>query len=224
MTTAVATEEPTLCVTERYTLADLIDRLGGVSLDRILARPAPGTATEEDLLEAERGCDRIYELVDGVLVEKALAFRESIRALALGALLREFVIPRHLGVITGADGTMRLFPGLIRVPDVAFTSWERLPGGKIPDEPIASVVPDLAIEVISKSNTPGEMKRKRADYFSTGVRMVWEIDPRTRTIAVYRPEGEPIVLESSQSLDGGDILAGFAVEVDRLFAELDREG
>ena len=70
-----------------------------------------------------------------------------------------------------------LFRGLVRIPDVAFTSWERLPGRRVPPEPIPELAPDLAVEVLSQSNTEAEMTRKRGEYFAAGVRLVWLVDP-----------------------------------------------
>ena len=120
--------------------------------------------------------------------------------------------------------TVRLFPGLVRVPDVAFASWDRFPDRKLPEEPIPSLAPDLVIEVLSKSNTRAEMKRKRGEYFAVGVRVVWEVEPKRRTVSVYTPDGAVTVLKASQRLEGGDVLPGFALELSELFAELDRRG
>jgi Uma2 family endonuclease len=210
-------------IAEPPMLDELIARLG-VPLSRILAQPPPGTATEADLLEAERRYGRLYELVDGVLVEKAMGYRESILACALSRILGIFVVAKNLGVVSGADGSVRLFPGLVRVPDVAFASWNRFPQGKIPDDAIPTLAPDLAIEVLSKSNTPAEMKRKRRDFFDAGVRMVWEVNLDRRNVSVFTPKGKVTVLNSSQRLDGGDILPGFVLELGELFGELDRHG
>ena len=88
------------------TLADLLERLGGIAPDRVRFRPPPGTATEQDVIEIERRENRLCELVDGVLVEKPMRYRESLLAGALLAFLREFVVPRNLGLVTGADGLM----------------------------------------------------------------------------------------------------------------------
>ena len=63
-----------------------------------------------------------------------MGLRESLLAGVLLALLRAFVIPRNLGLVTGADGMLRLFPGLVRAPDVAFISWDHIPGGRVPEE------------------------------------------------------------------------------------------
>src|ERR1700675_2673491 len=141
------------------TLADLLEHLGGISPKRVRFRPAPGTATEKDVLAIHDREGRLYELVDGVLVEKAMGFGESLLACALIEVLRGFVRPRNLGLVTGEAGMMRLMAGLVRIPDVAFISWGRLPNRRVPTEPIPDLAPDLAVEVLSVGNTPGEMAR-----------------------------------------------------------------
>lgn len=90
------------------TLADLRKRLGGISLDRIWFHPAPGTATEKDVIEVENRENRLCELVDGALVEKAMGFDEARLALRLGRLIDTFVDQNDLGVCVGADGMMRI--------------------------------------------------------------------------------------------------------------------
>jgi Uma2 family endonuclease len=206
------------------TLQDLVEQLGNIPLSRVLVRPPLSLATEADLLDAQQRYNRLYELVDGVLVEKGMGYLESLLALALAGFLRDFVNPRNLGLVSGADGTVRLFPGLVRIPDVAFASWDRFPDRKVPEKPIPSLAPDLVIEVLSESNTPAEMERKRGEYFGAGVRMVWEVDPEPRTVTVYTPDGTVTVLDASRRLEGGDVLPGFALELRELFAELDRHG
>ena len=111
---------------------------------------------------------------------------------------------------------------LVRLPDVAYVSWSRLPGGRIPTEPVFGLAPDLAVEVLSASNTPGEMRRKRREYFDAGVRLVWIVDPVARTVAVYTKPAEPSIVSANAVLDGGDVLPGFALPLADLFAELDR--
>ena len=106
------------------TVADLLQRLGDVPPERVRLHPTPGKATERDLLGPN---GRLCELVEGVLVEKAMGYDESLLAMELGAILHGFVKRYRLGEVTGADGTMRLMPGLVRIPDVAFTSRKRLP-------------------------------------------------------------------------------------------------
>src|SRR4051812_41525064 len=107
------------------TVADLLERLGGIPGDRVRLDPLPGKATEKDVLRVQKQEDRLYELVDGTLVEKAMGVLESSLALILGKLLGLFLDRHDLGFLTGADGTFGLMPGLVRIPDLAFTAWSR---------------------------------------------------------------------------------------------------
>ncbi|MBC8116380.1 MAG: Uma2 family endonuclease [Candidatus Saccharimonas sp.] len=210
---------------EIETLAELVERLGGIPLDRIRFHPAPGTATEKDVITAlEAPRKRICELIDGVLVEKAMGYRESVLASLLIELLNAWVRPRNLGLVSSPDGTLRLWAGRVRIPDVAFTSWDRMPGRKRPTKPIPELSPDLAVEVLSESNTYGEMQLKLADYFAASVRLVWIVDPELRTVEVHAGSGQMTLLRQDDTLDGGAVLPGFAVPLKDLFAELDRQG
>jgi Uma2 family endonuclease len=206
------------------TLADLLDRLGGVPLERIRFRPSPGTATVADVIEAQRQEGKLCELVEGVLLEKAVGYNESSLAVFLAGLLNAFVIPRNLGLVTGPAGTVELGTDLVRIPDVAFTHWDRLPGRHRPATPVPAVAPNLAVEVLSRSNTPGEMAVKRQDYFTAGVELVWKIDSDARTVAVYTSVADATHLASGDVLDGGQVLPGFTLALQQLFGELDRHG
>jgi Uma2 family endonuclease len=206
------------------TLADLLEQLGDIAPERVRLRPPPGTATEQDVLEVHARTGRLCELVDGVLVEKGMGFRESLLACVLITLLSNFVRPRNLGLVTGESGMMRLAAGLVRIPDVAFISWERLPDRRVPSEPIPGLAPDIAIEVLSQSNTRREMARKRQEYFAAGVRLVWQVDPVTRTVEVYTTPEQYTLLHETDALEGGAALPGFVLALREVFAELDRQG
>jgi Uma2 family endonuclease len=204
------------------TLADLINRLGGIPLERIRYTPLPGTATVEDVVRVEASENRLCELVDGVLVEKAMGFRESLLAMAIGQYLRQFVTPANLGLVTGSDGMMQLFKGLVRIPDVSFVSWSNVPGGKVPDNPVPLLAPDLAVEVLSRTNTAGEMRLKRQEFFSAGTRLVWLVDPERRVVTAYTSPDESREYREGELLDGGEVLPAFKLSLRDLFAELDR--
>jgi Uma2 family endonuclease len=206
------------------TLADLLEQLGDIAPARVRFRPLPGTATETDVLAIHDREDRLYELVDGVLVEKAMGFRESLLAGMLIEILRGFVRARNLGLVTAPDGMMCLAAGLVRIPDVAFISWDRFPNRRVPTEPIPNVAPDLAVEVLSAGNTPGEMARKRQDYFAAGAQAVWQVDLHTRTVQVFTAPEQSTVLHEAQTLEGGTVLPGFTLPLQELFSELDRQG
>jgi Uma2 family endonuclease len=185
--------------------------------------PAPGTATEKDVLHLLNTEGRLYELVDGVLVEKVIGFKESAIALVLGTYLNAYAQQGDLGFVTGPDGTVRLWKGLVRIPDVSFVSWSQLPERYYPTEPIPDLAPDLAVEVLSEGNTAGEMKQKVKEYFDAGVRLVWLIDPATRTATVYTSPDDSRRLTEGDVLDGGDVLPGFRLPLKQLFARLKPE-
>jgi len=209
---------------EIETVSDLLERLGDIPPDRVRMKPSPGTATLQDVIQVNDRVGRLCELVDGTLVEKAVGYKESALAVAIAAVIRSFVEARNLGIVTGADGMVRLFPGLVRGPDVAFVSWDRIPDRRMPDEPIPHLVPNLAVEVLSKGNTPKEMTRKRREYFKAGVELVWIVDPKTRQVHVYNSPDDSATLNESDSVTGDSILPGFTLSLSKLFAELDRLG
>ena len=210
--------------TTPHARADLLDRLGGIAAERVWSGPGPGAATEDDLLRAHEHEGRLCELVDGVLVEKAMGFRESLLAGALIEALRGFVRQHNLGLVTAPDGMMRLAVGLVRVPDVVFISWDRLPERRVRAMPIPDLVPELAVEMLSAGNTAGEMARKRREYFAAGARLVWLVDPEARTIAVYDSPRRSTLLRHRDTLSGGAVLPGFSLSLAELFAELERQG
>jgi len=193
------------------TLADLQKRLGDIPLARIWFHPAPGTATEKDVIEAENRENRLCELVDGTLVEKAVGFEESRLAWRLGHLVGLYLDQNDLGICVGADGMMRIAPGLVRIPDLSFITWDKLPGRESPTDPIPDLAPDLAVEVLSEGNTKPEMARKVQEYFEAGVRLVWLIDPKKRTARVFSGLDQSVLVRANQALDGGDVLPGFVL-------------
>jgi Uma2 family endonuclease len=203
------------------TLAGVLDRIGNVPLDRVLWTPRPGTATEEDVVRLADGEPKqLVELVDGVLVEKPTGNREALLAMTFGSILLTFVRARKLGVVAGPDAIVRTGDGRRRLPDAYFTPWDRLPSrtahlGRVADYPI-----DLAVEILSDSNTRAEMAAKRREYFGSGTRLVWEVDPVARTMSVYETPPDPDVcrtLGPADVLDGGAVLAGFTLPLYELF-------
>ena len=93
-----------------------------------------------------------------------------------------------------------------------------IPDRKIPADSIPPLVPDSAIEVLSKCNTPGEMWRKLHDYFTAGMRLVWTVEPRKQTARTYTTEDQFNEIDENGSLSGGDILPGFKLSLSELFA------
>ncbi len=206
------------------TIADLLHRLGGIPASRVRLIPTPGTATEKDVIAVHDRTNRLCELVDGVLVEKVMGFDESIYTRLLAGALLKYLERHDLGKLVDADGMVRLFPGLVRIADVAFISWKRFPKKTRKRGEIPTVAPDLVVEVLSKGNTRREMKRKLDEYFRAGVLMVWYVDPKRRTVTVFTDRGHSILLEEDDQLEGGDILPGFTISIKDWFAEAERTG
>ena len=177
-------------------------------------------ATEADVERQGDIGERCCELIDGVLLERTTGIPESMVAVTLARYLAAFVQKRRLGLVTGAEGTMRMAPGLILIPDVAFISFDRCPAGKVTRKPIPNLVPDLAVEVLSKNNTRQEMEHKLRYYFRVGVRLVWYVDVAKRTVRVRRGTGKSTRLAEPAVLDGGNVLPGFKLPLRKLFADL----
>ncbi|MEM6364490.1 MAG: Uma2 family endonuclease [Planctomycetota bacterium] len=210
---------PVLSISMQDRLADL----GDVSPSRVRHDPTPGSATIEDVIRLHAAEGRLYEMVDRTLVEKAKGWQESLLAMVLVQWLNNFLDENRLGVATGPDGMTRLFDDTVRGPDVAFVAWDRLPLGRLPDQPIPDLVPNFVIEVLSIENTRGEMPRKRREYFHAGVQLAWFVDPRGRTVAIFTSADDYVVHDETAIVDGGDVLPGWNVELAKLFAKLDQK-
>jgi len=202
-----------------WTVADLQERLGGIPAERIHLYPWPGLATENDVLEIHARTGLLCELVDGILVEKPMGFYESAVAAVIIHFLRNYLERQNLGIVGGEAGMLKILQGRIRIPDVSFIRWDRLPEGRVP---VPAVSPDLAVEVLSKSNTEREIQDKLDEYFAGGTRLAWIIDPQARTARIYHAPDECTAVDATGSLTGGEVLPGFELKLRDLFAELDR--
>ena len=213
-----------MVATESETVAELIERLGGIPAERIRLKPAPGTATEDDVIRWLDGPNkRLFELIDGVLVEKAVGMREAILATWLSHRLTGYCDQTGAGVIVGADGPYRLRLGLVRYPDVSFVSWDRVPGDEFPEDPIAAVIPDLAVEVLSESNTSAEIELKLDHYFDAGVRSAWIIDPKKQSAVLYGSRTRSKEIGIDGDLTAPKVLPGFRLPLREVFASLRRK-
>lgn len=135
----------------------------------------------------------------------------------LGARLVDYVERNDLGLVTGLDAffLLKREPRVVRGADVAFVAKERL------TEPLQYGVwvlaPDLVVEVRSRSDRSGKIKAKIADYMEAGVRLLWVVDPKTKTVAQYRPGQAEQTFGAEDVLDGEDVLPGFRCAVGTLF-------
>jgi Uma2 family endonuclease len=195
-------------------------RLLGIPAHRIVLEPAPGTATEEDVIHLLHRHNRICELIDGTLVEKPMGTRESFLAMTIGRMLGNYVAEHELGLVAGADGPYRMPQGNTRFPDVSFVPWSALPDGELPEDAIWSVVPTLAVEVLSESNTHEEMVQKWAELTELGTQVMWLIDPATTTAEIWRPGADAITLNLTGVLDAAPALPGFLLPLADVFDSL----
>jgi Uma2 family endonuclease len=202
-------------------LAELVERLGEVPLDRIRMRPPPGTARERDVLAAlGEPRKRLCELVEGTLVEKTSSLLKSLLEGVLICKIGNSTRGQNLGVLVAATGPLRLRPGLVRMPDVAYIRWADIPGEQVTDAAIAPYIPALVVEVLCPGNTPGELRRKLRDYFEAGTRLMWVIEPKGQRAEVYSSPDECHRVGKTGRLNGGDVLPGFTLKMTDLFADV----
>lgn len=190
---------------------------GQVPLSRILVTPAPGTATPEDAVQSRKKLGINCELVNGTLVAKTMGFYESHVAMILAYFIQSYLMENPIGLIAGEDGPYLLLPRNVRKPDVSVITFARLPRGTLPPDAICPIAPDLAAEVLSRGNSVAEMELKRKQYFGSGVRLVWEINPQTKSARAYTAADQFQDIPCEGVLRGGEVLPGFELPLIRLF-------
>ena len=188
--------------------AEIVPGVGPVTVDMLLTIPDDGY---------------VYEVVEGVLVRVAGSGNRATRlAMRLGARLLEYVEPRRLGVVTGADGVYKFAgaeTGLL--PDVGYYGAARLPLIADEDKPIP-FAPELAVEVASSSQDAAEMAAKARRYLGGGTLLVWIVWPHGAHIDVWHPDtlsGPAATLGINDLLDGADVIPGFSYPVHDVFAD-----
>lgn len=157
------------------------------------------------------------ELVRGQVVrEPPAGFEHSAIGVGVGAILRQFVQEKALGKVVGADAGFVLFdePPTVRAPDVAFVAQDRL---TFDTSRFAPLAPDLAVEIVSPSNTVSEIHQKVMDYLDAGTRVVWVMDPGSRSVTVYRSRDDVRWVTGDQELDAEPVLPGLRLRLSELF-------
>jgi Uma2 family endonuclease len=158
------------------------------------------------------------ELLRGELIMMSPAgSRHGMIAARISGLLWDFVEPRSLGTVFGAETGFRIAsnPDTVRAPDVAFIRRERLAEG-LPDGFFPGP-PDLAVEVLSPNDRAGDVLAKVQDWLNAGTAALWIVDPKTETVTIYGPDRKAAMAASTDTLSGGDLLPGFSVPVAELF-------
>jgi len=174
--------------------------------------------TDEEFLNLPG--DEQYELVDGALIDmgnSGMAHGEL--GSFLGGSLSLYVRSRKLGVVCDSSTAFSLKSGNKRSPDVSFVAKERLEGLKSLPRGFFQGSPDLAVEILSPNNTVEEVHNKIVEYFENETRLIWVVHPDEQFVLVYHTVRPDRLLQLQDSLDGEDIVPGFSLPMQDLFAD-----
>jgi Uma2 family endonuclease len=159
------------------------------------------------------------ELVKGVIISYPFNdFAHGALAATICMWLGQFVFAQRLGDVlaTGTGFILSHNPDTVRAPDAAFVTAERVAQAKRL-EGFFDGAPDLAVEVVSPDDKAEEIDAKVLEYLEAGCRLVWVVQPRTKTITEYRSLDQVRVLTQRDTLDGADVVPGFTVPVKEIF-------
>jgi len=171
--------------------------------------------TEDDLMSLPDAGGK-YELVEGELVVVATTLEHEDVVSNLMLLLGNFVRAHSLGRIYASSLGCWMKSGNLRSPDVSFVAKNRF---KEQDpKRFFRGAPDLAIEILSPSNTVQAMKKKATEYFENGCRLMWIVSPEDRSVTVLRLDGTETIV--TDTLTGEDVVPGFSLVVAELFEDL----
>ncbi len=171
----------------------------------------------EDLLKMPDGDH--YELIDGIPVEKTMGAKSDRIALRLGGRMDQHCFRNQGGLVFGSQTGYRCFPHnprQLRKPDVSFVGPGRFPDDEAPEGDIL-LAPDITVEVVSPNDFYEEIETKIADYRAAGVKLIWVISPKARTVVIRRLDGSCAELNEAGELSGEDVLPGFTCKVAELF-------
>jgi Uma2 family endonuclease len=181
-------------------------------------------STEARLITAEdlwnMPGDQRRELVRGELRTMAPAgFEHGAVIVRLTILLGAYVQRLKLGIVVGAETGFVLArnPDVVRGADIAFVSTARLPAPEVAKK-FYEGAPDLAVEVVSPSDALDTIEEKVDDYLNAQTPLIWLVNPRRKTVTIYRPEQKPRIIGETDMLDGEDVVPGFACRVAEAFS------
>jgi len=161
-----------------------------------------------------------YELVKGDLVKMAPAGREhGVLAMRIGWRLAQHVEANDLGEVLAAETGFKIAsdPDTVRAPDAAFVRRERVAESE-EGRGFWPGAPDLAVEVVSPGDTYTEVEDKVLDWLDAGTLMVVVVNPRQRTVTIYRSRTDIVILTQDDILDGKDVVPGWSLPIRELFA------
>jgi Uma2 family endonuclease len=173
--------------------------------------------TANDLLTLEKS-GKSTELVRGKLIvrEPPGTYHGRVQGI-LHVLVGSYVRAHDLGAVFGQDTGFKIAsdPDTVRAPDLAFVDRTRM--AQIPRRGYAALAPDLAAEILSPDDRPGEVLAKVGDWLQAGVRLVWVIDADRRVASVYRADGSMMTVSSDADVDGETVVPGFSFRLSELF-------
>jgi len=158
---------------------------------------------------------RIFELIDGEVVEKMPSFKPSRIGSRINGFIFIYLTQKETGYLTGADGGYKMPNGDVFNSDVGYISKERLPEEPAREVPVP---PDLAVEVKSPTDRKRAMRTKAEKYIAGGTKLVWLVFPEEQLIEVYTPDEDVLPVGVDGALDGGTVLPGFTLKVSDIFA------
>lgn len=172
--------------------------------------------TDEELLSLPDDGYK-YEYVKGELRVSPTGLEHEAIGARLISLLFNHVKESQLGEVYGSSAGYRLPNGNLRSPDVSFVRLKRLPEGKSP-KGFAHFAPDLAVEILSPSDSMSEINEKIAEYFDNGTSLVWIVDPDSQAVTVYSSPTDRRLLQAEDEFTGGNVIPGFRCHVKELFS------
>jgi Uma2 family endonuclease len=162
-----------------------------------------------------------YELIRGELIKMSPAgFLHGAIIARLTSRLEQYVAQHNLGSVTGAETgySLEQNPDTVRAPDIGFVSRARLEQTGLP-RTFYPGPPDLAVEVVSPSDTAAEVDDKARAWLAAGARLVWNVQPITRVVEIYRPASDIQVLTTEDALSGDEVVPGFTCPVSEIFPQ-----
>ncbi|MGE3796240.1 MAG: Uma2 family endonuclease [Thermomicrobiales bacterium] len=173
--------------------------------------------TATDLWNLANDDPHDFELIEGELIPIVpIGGEHGSIQVEISGLLRSYVAERSMGRLFSETGFV-LDSGqhTVLAPDLAFVAASRLP---VDLRGYLHLAPDLAVEIVSPGNSPGDIERKVALYLAAGVRLIWVIYPDQRQIVAHAPNRAPRVFQAPESIPGDDILPGLTIGVEEIFA------
>jgi Uma2 family endonuclease len=161
-----------------------------------------------------------FELVRGKLVELPMSLLSSYVAGRVFGRLDQYLQPKPTGWLFPEGTAFRCFGfdrSLVRKPDTSFIRLDRLSADLAVQEGYVTVVPDLAVEVVSPNDTVQGLEEKIDDFKRAGVRLIWVVHPQHHIVRIHRADGTIQQLGENDELSGEDVVPGFRCPVRELF-------